>query len=73
MKGGELVKRAEARDKAAHHLAEAEEKGDQENIEKFSKRYNDIFYIQVGYNSNKHPSRRNGCTCNSYVQIWSKF
>lgn len=38
MKGGELAKRAERRDEATKELAIAEEKGDQENIEKFSKR-----------------------------------
>lgn len=38
MKGGELAKRAEKREAAAKELAAAEEKGDQENIEKFSKR-----------------------------------
>ena len=39
MKGGELAKRAEKREAAAKELAIAEEKGDQENIEKFQKRY----------------------------------
>ncbi|KAL5256638.1 hypothetical protein ACHWQZ_G011781 [Mnemiopsis leidyi] len=38
MKGGELAKRAEKREAAAQELKEAEEKGDQENIEKFTKR-----------------------------------
>ena len=38
MKGGELAKRAERRDEASKELAKAEEKGDTENIEKFSKR-----------------------------------
>ena len=39
MKGGELAKRAEKREAAAQELKEAEEKGDQENIEKFQKRF----------------------------------
>ena len=48
MKGSELVKRAENRNKAATELAAAEEKGDQENIEKFSKRLGTIWiYIMV--------------------------
>ncbi|XP_069114047.1 flap endonuclease 1-like isoform X2 [Argopecten irradians] len=38
MKSGELAKRKEKRDEAQKALAEAEEKGDSENIEKFSKR-----------------------------------
>ena len=38
MKGGELEKRSEKRAEAAKELAAAEEKGDQENIDKFSKR-----------------------------------
>ncbi|XP_033755645.1 flap endonuclease 1-like isoform X2 [Pecten maximus] len=38
MKSGELAKRKEKRDEAQKALAEAEEKGDVENIEKFSKR-----------------------------------
>ncbi|OWF35194.1 flap endonuclease 1-like [Mizuhopecten yessoensis] len=38
MKSGELAKRKERRDVAEKALAEAEEKGDAENVEKFSKR-----------------------------------
>ncbi|XP_060074188.1 flap endonuclease 1-like [Ylistrum balloti] len=38
MKSGELAKRKEKRDEAQKALTEAEEKGDAENIEKFSKR-----------------------------------
>lgn len=41
MKGGELAKRAERRDEASKELAKAEEKGDTENIEKFSKRWDE--------------------------------
>ena len=43
MKGGELAKRAEKREVAAKELAAAEEKGDAENIEKFSKRCAQFF------------------------------
>ena len=39
MKGGELAKRTEKREAAAKELQIAEEKGDAENIEKFSKRF----------------------------------
>jgi len=38
MKGGELAKRAERREAAQKSLTEAEEKGNQEDIDKFSKR-----------------------------------
>ena len=43
MKGGELAKRAEKREAAAQELKAAEEKGDQENIDKFQKRFTSSF------------------------------
>lgn len=47
MKGGELAKRAEKREAAAQELKEAEEKGDQENIDKFTKRLIVAFTLQL--------------------------
>ena len=44
MKGGELAKRAEKREAAAQELKAAEEKGDQENIDKFTKRFYEVYY-----------------------------